>query len=114
DDPTATVWILDANINNLALPNATYGGNVNAFEAFETDDSKVFGGNVLEIDNGGWENCTRFIFNRPSDSSPDPFYYPDNATFSSSPASAEFWYNPFSRSFQLASHNASRGDEYRC
>src|SRR5690606_12859353 len=106
DDPVATVWLLDANINNLALPNDTYGGNVNAFEAFETDDSETFGGNTLEIDNTGWEECERVIFDRPSDSMADPFYYPDNAAFSSSPAAAEYWYNPFGRSFQLASHNA--------
>lgn len=114
DDPVATVWILDANINNLALPNDTYGGNTSAFESFETDDSETFGGNTLEIDNTGWETCQRFIYNRPSDSSPDPFYYPPNATFSSSPSAAEYWYNPFGRSFQLASHNSSRGDDYRC
>lgn len=112
DEPLATVWTLDANINDLSLPRDTYGANTGAFEHWD-DSTDVFGGNTLEIDDSGWEACERVIFNRPSDSAPDVFLYPPNAQFSTSPTAAEFWWDSWGRRFRLASHNESRGDTYR-
>jgi hypothetical protein len=112
DDPVPTVWTWEALINNLALPRPDYPGNPLAVNVWE-DDNVVFGGALLEIDNGGWEPVARFVFERPSDNALDPFYYPSAAQFSTSPTEAEYWFDHFGERFRLASHNESRGDAYR-
>jgi hypothetical protein len=108
----ATVWFWEATVNDLRLPAPFHPVNPAAVNVFDTGTG-MWGGAKLEIDNSGWEDCERVIFNRPSDSAADPFWYPPAAQFSTSPTAAEYWFDPIGQRFRLASHNESRGDEYR-